>query len=726
MAYVKPDLLKVDFESVLSSYSYKFLGILGSGSFGIVVKAEHLDSKPKEMVAIKFHSKASSYNDTEHQILKTLQSKARHPHIVNIQKILDEHTYAFEFCNGNSLEEHIRLHGHKSIQSSTLKSYVVQLVSGLSYLHSLKLIHRDIKPANILLHTKNSNTSNNNTPTKDNSKTILKFADFGLSKQNESYSDQMDSHVGTPLYSAPEVFHKGYHSGVDIYSLGLTFLYMANPNTFGSRRPVSEKAQELKDKDFADLLSKMTEYNPNARISLYDIPECNWIQSIDIKLIIFNTNAQHVIKLRNLKQIINNTFIPSPDWKINMSDHKVFVIFLDSFDLFPLEAINSFRPYYTVQKVVLISTIEPVLKSHLELPNSFVVEEIPDLDCAKKCADVLSPFFIDFTQKSNLFHDSWTQTLSVFLKTRLGDPEISKNIEHLKTFGIPDPSSTPANLQDMPFYIQQFFGGPFFVNMKQDKIDVTKYVAKESDTDTYIKEVKNLQSILFDSKNAFEKFFSDFDISVRFLLKTFDKQIPFEYQILSLFRLINKQTDKKPADSNQMISNVPLTDKQSRTIISLEEQIVKVKKVNETKSVEIGKLQETLKSLGGDANPENAKSELRESSDIHPEIVTDQVIDSLKENLEKSKKELEDLETESKMKNWSSEAGKIKLAIDLNKRKKQRQEKQIEDDQRAIAQTDRSRKEMLEKKRKEMEEYDRKIAELTEKIAKIKNTPKYF
>lgn len=62
----------------------------------------------------------------------------------------------------------------------------MQILCGLSYLHSVNMIHRDIKPANILI----------------NSKGEVKITDFGISKEF-SDDDFSKTFVGTTSYMSP-------------------------------------------------------------------------------------------------------------------------------------------------------------------------------------------------------------------------------------------------------------------------------------------------------------------------------------------------------------------------------------------------------------------------------------------------------------------------------------------------------------------------------------------
>jgi serine/threonine protein kinase len=89
------------------------------------------------------------------------------------------------------------------------------VVSGLEYLHSVKIIHRDVKPQNILLF-KRGNTL------------TAKLADFGVSKvMDHKKNAEMTKLVGSLKYMAPEIAQEGrYDEKVDIFSLSLVFYEM--------------------------------------------------------------------------------------------------------------------------------------------------------------------------------------------------------------------------------------------------------------------------------------------------------------------------------------------------------------------------------------------------------------------------------------------------------------------------------------------------------------------
>lgn len=92
------------------------------------------------------------------------------------------------------------------------QSFAYQLLKGIEYCHSNRVLHRDLKPANILIDKEGN----------------LKIADFGLSKVFE-YSNSKYSHdIITLWYRPPEVLLgcNEYNSSIDIWSFGCIFAEM--------------------------------------------------------------------------------------------------------------------------------------------------------------------------------------------------------------------------------------------------------------------------------------------------------------------------------------------------------------------------------------------------------------------------------------------------------------------------------------------------------------------
>lgn len=95
------------------------------------------------------------------------------------------------------------------LQPIHIKYIMYQIILGLSYLHSSKLIHRDLKPSNILV----------------NSDCSLKICDFGLIRFLGSdivNFNTLTEGVATRWYRAPEVLlgSNDYDSSADMWSVG--------------------------------------------------------------------------------------------------------------------------------------------------------------------------------------------------------------------------------------------------------------------------------------------------------------------------------------------------------------------------------------------------------------------------------------------------------------------------------------------------------------------------
>ncbi|XP_007441197.2 cyclin-dependent kinase 1 [Python bivittatus] len=173
-----------------------------------------------------------------------------------------------------------------------VKSYLYQILQGIVFCHSRRVLHRDLKPQNLLID--------------DNG--VIKLADFGLARAFGIPVRVYTHEVVTLWYRSPEVLlgSARYSTPVDIWSIGTIFAEMATKkplfhgdseidqlfrifralgtpnndvwpeveslqdykNTFPKWKP-SSLASHVKnlDDDGLDLLSKTLIYDPAKRIS---------------------------------------------------------------------------------------------------------------------------------------------------------------------------------------------------------------------------------------------------------------------------------------------------------------------------------------------------------------------------------------------------------------------------------------------------------------------------
>ena len=112
-----------------------------------------------------------------------------------------------ELCSGGNINSN-----YKYIQKPKLKlikKWIKEILTGLDYLHSNKVIHHDIKCENIYL---------------DRISGHLKIGCIGALEKLSPGQEFFDKYLGTPEFMAPEVNEGKYGFKSDIYSLGLTLI----------------------------------------------------------------------------------------------------------------------------------------------------------------------------------------------------------------------------------------------------------------------------------------------------------------------------------------------------------------------------------------------------------------------------------------------------------------------------------------------------------------------
>lgn len=227
---------------------FELLKEIGDGSFGSVALARvrtaggHI-ARRGTMVAIKTMKKTfESFGPClELREVIFLRSLPVHPHLVPALEIfLDPTSKKLHICmehmDGN-LYQLMKGREHKCLDSSSVKSILFQILSGLDHIHNHNFFHRDIKPENILVSTSSPQDSNTTfrryssmvTPPSTPPLYTIKIADFGLAREIHS-QHPYTTYVSTRWYRAPEVLLRAgaYSAPVDIWAIGAMAVEIAN------------------------------------------------------------------------------------------------------------------------------------------------------------------------------------------------------------------------------------------------------------------------------------------------------------------------------------------------------------------------------------------------------------------------------------------------------------------------------------------------------------------
>jgi len=256
---------------------------------------------PKELedIAIKKVLQDKRFKNRELQIMRLV----KHPNVVDLR--------AFFYSNGGEKKDEVYLnlvleyvpetvyraarHYVKLKQpmpTLQIKLYMYQLLRSLAYIHSVGICHRDIKPQNLLLNPATG---------------VLKLCDFGSAKILVKGEPNV-SYICSRYYRAPELIFgaTNYTVTIDIWSTGCVMAELMlgqplfpgesgidqlveiikvlgtpsreqirtmNPNYMEHKfpqikpHPFSKVFRPRTPADAIDLVSKLLEYTPDARLS---------------------------------------------------------------------------------------------------------------------------------------------------------------------------------------------------------------------------------------------------------------------------------------------------------------------------------------------------------------------------------------------------------------------------------------------------------------------------
>jgi serine/threonine protein kinase len=199
------------------NHRYQILKHLAQGGFGQTFLAE--DEQQNSLLCVikqVFLRSDTTYHQTSlehlHQEVRQLAELGKHSQIPELLDTFEQDDCAFivqEWIDGWTLEQEAK---DTPFDEAEIWNVLREVLPVLQYLHDRQIIHRDIKPANII---------------RRKSDRQLVLVDFGAAKQithlNSLHTGTM---IGSVEYAAPEQIKGQAIFASDLYSLGVTCLYL--------------------------------------------------------------------------------------------------------------------------------------------------------------------------------------------------------------------------------------------------------------------------------------------------------------------------------------------------------------------------------------------------------------------------------------------------------------------------------------------------------------------
>ncbi|XP_076059701.1 serine/threonine-protein kinase Chk1-like [Oratosquilla oratoria] len=258
--------------------SWNEVKFLGKGGFGSVHLVEDTSSS---LLCARKSVKINHIQSQQREV--DIHKKLDHENIIGFfgETVHQEYIYIYlEYASGGTMHDKI---GAKEVPEDTARGYFVHLITGVRYLHSLKITHRDLKPENLLLSASD----------------VVKIGDFGLACEFEE-GKYLTFECGTMAYTAPEVFKRHYKGEqADVWSCGIILFKLLTGRNPWRRALITDldfevwstslqlkRTSQMQEENFwreisndtFGLLEKILVPSPEDRATLTSIEQNAWIQ----------------------------------------------------------------------------------------------------------------------------------------------------------------------------------------------------------------------------------------------------------------------------------------------------------------------------------------------------------------------------------------------------------------------------------------------------------------
>ncbi|KAJ4938515.1 hypothetical protein JOQ06_003130 [Pogonophryne albipinna] len=267
---------------------YEIVEELGSGQFAVVKRC--IEKSTGVEYAAKFIKKRQSRAsrrgvkreeiEREVDILQQLQ----HNNIVSLHDVFENRTdvvLILGLVSGGELFDFLAQ--KESLSEEEATQFIKQILDGVQYLHSKRIVHFDLKPENIMLLDRNLRLPR------------IKIIDFGLAHKIEAGAD-FKNIFGTPEFVAPEIVnYEQLGLEADMWSIGvITYILLSGASPFlGDTKQetlgnISAMDYEFDDELFSNtselaksFISQLLVKDTRKRMTIQEALNHHWIKSCD-------------------------------------------------------------------------------------------------------------------------------------------------------------------------------------------------------------------------------------------------------------------------------------------------------------------------------------------------------------------------------------------------------------------------------------------------------------